>query len=162
MVPLALLRKRDCAPQHFGRKMDVRIRKNDPFALRLFEPCDQRVRFSEPAGRQFGDIDNFQIRFRAFEFVKDFGSLVPGAVVDGDNLKPEIVLRKERLDSAGELLHFVACGKNHGNRRCVARRQRRSIRKPWQASHTKAGPSSLNNPKGCNQAEQHSPEDVQS
>ncbi len=51
MVPLALLGKRDGPAQHVRREMHVRISKNDPFAFRLFKPCDEGVRFSEPPAR---------------------------------------------------------------------------------------------------------------
>ena len=44
MVPLPLIGERDGAAQHVGRKMDVRIGEDKPFALRLFETGDQRVR----------------------------------------------------------------------------------------------------------------------
>src|ERR1700686_2959959 len=115
MVQVAVLGKRDGAPKYIGCKMDVRIRKNEPFALRLFEPRNQRVRFPEPSWRQIRNIDDFQIRFRAFEIMKDRRSLVLGAVVDGDHLKLGIILGKKRLDSAGELFRFVPRGKNYGN-----------------------------------------------
>src|SRR6202022_4134041 len=45
MVPVTFLRECDGTPQHIWRKMHVRIRKNNPFAARLFEPRDQGVRF---------------------------------------------------------------------------------------------------------------------
>ena len=52
MVPLPLGGESDGAAQHVGREMHVRIGEDKPFALRLFETRDQRVRFPEPTGRQ--------------------------------------------------------------------------------------------------------------
>ena len=96
--------------------MDVRIGEHDPVAARLFKARDQRVRFSQPTRRQVGDIDDIQISTRALEFVKDGGSLVRGAVIDGDDFKTGIILRQQRCERGGKFFRFIARGKNNGNR----------------------------------------------
>src|ERR1019366_10427645 len=45
VVPLPLGGESDGAAQHVRREMNVRIGENKPFALRLFEPRHQGVRF---------------------------------------------------------------------------------------------------------------------
>jgi hypothetical protein len=127
----------------------------------LFEPRDERVRFPEPAGRQVRDIDDLEVLVRAFEFVKDCGRLVLRTVVDGDNLKSWIILREECREGSGELFRFIPRGKNHRDERRIAGGQWRSVGKQWQTSHSHAGPDTLNNPEGCDQAENSNPENVQ-
>lgn len=74
------------------------------------------VGFSQPAGREFGDVEDAEFfRVLGGDGVDDCTGLVGAAVVDGDDVEVGVVLCEERVERGSNVGGFVAGGDDDGN-----------------------------------------------
>ena len=163
MVPLALGDEREGSAQNVGRKMDVRIGENQPFALRLFETRDQRMRFSEPAGRQIGDVHDLQVIVLLFSGVEDRRRGVFRTIIDGHDFETEGNPAREGWPGLrGVSPSSSRAAKITDTNGATLDDNGAAFGQPGELGHPYSCPSALNDPESCDGAENRSPEDVQS
>ena len=160
VIPVVLLHEGHGAAEHIGCKVDVGVGEDQPITGGLFEGSGQRVGLAQPAGREFGKVDDLEIFVGAGKFVQDLSGGVVGAVVDGDDFVARVVLRQQGSEGGGKFFGLVAGSDKDGDRRAVVVGRGGHLGKPGEAGHPADGTDAGDDPGESHQTEQPRPEVV--
>ena len=100
VIQFALFRQRDRAAKNIRLEAHISIRKKQPLAGRSLIRFLQRVRFAEPAGREFRNVDSAKTRMRCGELIENAARRILRTVIHANNFQMSDSRAAARVASA--------------------------------------------------------------